>query len=38
PLLINNWAPLSALLENPDVIKVVHACSEDLEVKPFRFQ
>ncbi|MEB0043059.1 MULTISPECIES: ribonuclease D [unclassified Pseudomonas] len=32
PLLINDWAPLSALLENPDVIKVVHACSEDLEV------
>ena len=32
PLLINDWTPLSALLENPDVIKVVHACSEDLEV------
>jgi ribonuclease D len=32
PLLINEWAPLSALLENPAVIKVVHACSEDLEV------
>ncbi|MDY7561228.1 ribonuclease D [Pseudomonas sp. 10B1] len=32
PLLISNWAPLSALLENPNVIKVVHACSEDLEV------
>ncbi|MGV8920980.1 MAG: ribonuclease D [Pseudomonas sp.] len=32
PLLINDWAPLSALLENPNVIKVVHACSEDLEV------
>lgn len=32
PLLINEWAPFSALLENPDVIKVVHACSEDLEV------
>lgn len=32
PLLINQWAPLSALLENPAVIKVVHACSEDLEV------
>ncbi|RMV93581.1 ribonuclease D, partial [Pseudomonas coronafaciens] len=32
PLLINDWRPLSALLENPDVIKVVHACSEDLEV------
>lgn len=32
PLLIKNWQPLSALLENPDVVKVVHACSEDLEV------
>jgi ribonuclease D len=32
PLLISEWAPLSALLENPAVIKVVHACSEDLEV------
>lgn len=32
PLLINDWKPLSALLENTDVIKVVHACSEDLEV------
>ncbi len=32
PLLINDWKPLAALLENTDVIKVVHACSEDLEV------
>ncbi|MCV4283898.1 ribonuclease D [Pseudomonas capsici] len=32
PLLISDWTPLSALLENTDVIKVVHACSEDLEV------
>ena len=32
PLLISDWRPLCALLENPDVIKVVHACSEDLEV------
>lgn len=32
PLLINNWQPFAALLENPAVIKVVHACSEDLEV------
>lgn len=32
PLLIKNWQPLSALLENPAVVKVVHACSEDLEV------
>jgi len=26
------WQQLAALLENPAVIKVVHACSEDLEV------
>ena len=32
PLLIGDWRPLAALLENPAVIKVVHACSEDLEV------
>jgi ribonuclease D len=32
PLLINDWRPMCALLENPAVIKVVHACSEDLEV------
>ncbi len=32
PLLISDWTPLSALLENTEVIKVVHACSEDLEV------
>lgn len=32
PLSINDWRPLAALLENPDVTKVLHACSEDLEV------
>lgn len=32
PLSINDWRPLAALLENSDVIKVLHACSEDLEV------
>jgi ribonuclease D len=32
PLTIDNWQPLAALLENPAVVKVVHACSEDLEV------
>ncbi|MDF2643746.1 MAG: rnd [Pseudomonas sp.] len=32
PLSIDDWRPLSALLENANVIKVVHACSEDLEV------
>jgi ribonuclease D len=32
PLSIDDWRPLAVLLENADVIKVVHACSEDLEV------
>ena len=32
PLTISQWQPLAALLENPAVIKVLHACSEDLEV------
>ncbi|MGC5700123.1 ribonuclease D [Pseudomonas sp. NFXW11] len=32
PLTIDDWRPLAALLENPAVVKVVHACSEDLEV------
>jgi len=32
PLTIDDWQPLAALLENTDVVKVVHACSEDLEV------
>ncbi|NBA95864.1 ribonuclease D [Pseudomonas sp. R5(2019)] len=32
PLTINDWQPLAALLENPALIKVLHACSEDLEV------
>ena len=32
PLTIDNWQPLAALLENPAVLKVLHACSEDLEV------
>ncbi|MBX9913059.1 MAG: ribonuclease D [Pseudomonadaceae bacterium] len=32
PLLISNWQPFAALLANPKVLKVLHACSEDLEV------
>lgn len=32
PLEITDWSPLVALLESPSVIKVLHACSEDLEV------
>ncbi|MBD8575842.1 ribonuclease D [Pseudomonas syringae] len=32
PLSIDDWRPLAALLASPDVIKVLHACSEDLEV------
>ncbi|MFS0826290.1 ribonuclease D [Pseudomonas phoenicis] len=32
PLLIRDWAPLGELLEDGAVVKVLHACSEDLEV------
>ncbi len=32
PLAITDWSPLVALLQAPDVVKVLHACSEDLEV------
>ncbi len=32
PLLIRQWQPLAGLLGHPQVIKVLHACSEDLEV------
>jgi ribonuclease D len=31
PLTISDFAPLKSLLCNPDVVKVLHACSEDLE-------
>lgn len=32
PLEVRDVAPLRALLEDPDVEKVLHACSEDIEV------
>lgn len=32
PLAITDWAPLVALFRNPNVIKVLHSVSEDLEV------
>jgi ribonuclease D len=32
PLTITAWEPLAALLASPTVVKVLHACSEDLEV------
>lgn len=32
PLCIDQWAPLAELLAAPEVLKVLHACSEDLEV------
>jgi ribonuclease D len=31
PLKINDFSSLIALLTNPDVVKVLHSCSEDLE-------
>ncbi|MGQ7818266.1 ribonuclease D [Metapseudomonas furukawaii] len=32
PLLIGDWTPFAELLEDRAVLKVLHACSEDLEV------
>ncbi|MBX9763650.1 MAG: ribonuclease D [Pseudomonadaceae bacterium] len=32
PLLISDWTPFAELLQDTAVIKVLHACSEDLEV------
>ena len=32
PLQIGDWQPLARLLEDQQVTKVLHACSEDLEV------
>lgn len=32
PLLIGDWQPLADLLDDTAVVKVLHACSEDLEV------
>lgn len=32
PLAIRTWGPFAELLETPTVVKVLHACSEDLEV------
>ncbi|UBM24106.1 ribonuclease D [Pseudomonas sp. p1(2021b)] len=32
PLLIRDWQPLAELLDDQGVVKVLHACSEDLEV------
>lgn len=32
PLLIKDWQPLAQVFDNPDLVKVLHACNEDLEV------
>ena len=32
PLTITDFGPLIELLENPAIVKIMHACSEDLEV------
>ena len=32
PLLISDWSSFAKLLEDQGVVKVFHACSEDLEV------
>ncbi|AYA40277.1 ribonuclease D [Xenorhabdus nematophila] len=38
PLEISQWQPLKALLVDPDVLKLIHAGSEDLEVFGNSFQ
>ena len=35
PIAIDDLSPLSQLMTNPQVIKVLHACSEDLETFEF---
>lgn len=32
PLSIQDWRCFAAVLDNPNVVKILHACSEDLEV------
>ena len=32
PLAVDDWAPFVDVLTNPDTVKVMHACSEDLEL------
>jgi len=32
PLAVSNWSPLVEVLRSPGVIKVLHSCSEDIEV------
>ncbi len=32
PLAIDDWAPLVRVLDDPHIVKVLHACSEDLEL------
>lgn len=32
PLRIDNWTPFAEVLVNPDLVKVLHACGEDIEV------
>ena len=32
PLTVSDWTPLKEVFENPLVVKVFHACAEDLEV------
>ena len=32
PITIDEWQPLQTLLTDPDTLKVMHACSEDLEL------
>jgi ribonuclease D len=37
PLTISDWTPLLEVLEDPAVVKIMHACSEDLELMRHHF-
>ncbi len=37
PLTISDWTPLLEVLEDPGVTKIMHACSEDLELMRHHF-
>lgn len=37
PLTIDDFDPLRAILENQNIVKIIHSCSEDLEVCKFFF-
>ncbi len=32
PLKIDHWAGFKSIIESPDIVKIIHSCSEDIEV------